>query len=158
MAEAERDAHRRRAEAAETELRHAVAGSPTPDTLKHDGWLTAAKVFLWLQFGGWLLFLVVSVPTYILIAYEDPPFGRDLEPAVQGLLMAAIVNAFFAPVGIGSAVGARGLSLGRAWGWWVSIVAFGLSCFCGCWPIGIAGMIILLRGPVRTAYLVGHAP
>jgi len=153
MAEAERDAHRHKAEAAEAQLARAVAGAPTPEGMKHDSWLTAAKVFLWLHFGGWVVFLLVSVPAYIGIAHEDPPFGHELDPTVQGLLMAAMVNAFFAPVGIGSAIGAFGLARGRAWGWWVSIVVFGISCACGCWPLGVGGIIILLRGPVRAAYL-----
>lgn len=152
-AEAQLDQERARAERAEAELQQLARGEPTIASLRADSSFTLVRVLLWLQTVGWGVFVLISFPIYISIAHDDPPFGRSIDPTAQGIVMALVVDVFFAPIGVGSAVAAVGLHRGRRWAWYLGVVVCAVSCTCGCVPIGIAGLVVLLRDKVRTTFL-----
>lgn len=110
-----------------------------------------ARGCLWLIAIGSVAFLFVSVPGYIAIAHDDPPFGDDLDYTVQGLIMAGIVNAFFSPSGIGAAISLWGIHKRKKYGWVAGIIAFGINLLF-CMPIGVYGLIAFLRSNVREAF------
>ena len=151
------DAAERRAKDAEAELQRIAAGQPTIAGLAGDSLFTLAKVALWLQFAGWVVLVLISVPAYISIAHDDPPFGRSPSPTIQGLLMAALVDTFFSPVGLTAAVAAWGLGKGRRWAWGAGLAAAALG-LCGCWPVSIVVFAALLRDRVRHAFHPPPAP
>jgi hypothetical protein len=154
-----------RAAAAEAEaarLRHgptlpAAAPAPVLARLDGDGVFAIAKVCLWLQFGCWVVLVLVSVPGYIAIAHDELPFGRSMPPTIQGLLMAAIVDVFFAPTGITALSAALGIRRAKRWAWGVGVAAGALGILF-CLPLGAVILIAFVRENVRHAFFPERAP
>jgi len=153
-AERERDLALLRAHQAEASLRGAApAAIASPaERLRGDTTFTLIQVLLWFQGALWVLGAAVATPAYVMIAYDEAPMGSALPPLAQGLLMAALVIGFFAPGPVGGVVGVVGLRRGEGWGYWVAVVSSGISCLCGCWPFGVAALVLLLLDRVRRPF------
>jgi hypothetical protein len=117
-----------------------------------DGHVRVAAGLLWVLLALYLLLVAVSVPIYISIAHDDPPFGVSMTPTVQGIVIAAIVDAFFSPLGITALVGALRLPKCTRVGYVAAIIAYGLCCLGCCIPFGGYGLYALLRQPIRQAF------
>ena len=101
---------------------------------------------------GALLLLVVSVPGYVLIAHDDPPMGDLVDPTLQGLGMAALVNAFFAPSGLCAALAVYNIHKRKKSGWTLAVIAFAINLLF-CTPLGVYGLVAFLRREVRDAFM-----
>lgn len=155
-AERQRDEESARADAAEATVKRLVEGEPGLEQLRVNGSFNALRVFLGAQTGLYLLFSLMSLPIYIGQAYEDP-IAPGLPTVVQGLLVWVFAVALFAPMGVGSLVGLIGLSKGRRWGWGAAVLASGASLLCGCFPIGVFGLIVLFQPRIRQVFLEVNA-
>lgn len=127
------------------------AAPPSVVSLPGDVHFTFMRVGLWMMFGAWLLLVLVSVPVYISIAHDQPPFGSGLDPTLQGLLMAAIVDAFYSPPALCGLFANLGFRKRRRWAHGAAVVAYGLCCLC-CLPLGGYGLWVLLRERTRRHF------
>lgn len=109
--------------------------------------VTLTRALLWLVFGGWLLLVAFSFPLYISIANEEAQAGSDLSPTLQGIVMALVVDAVFAPPAILGLVANIGLRKGRRWAYVATLLAL-VVLLLYCLPIGLYGLWAMLRNKV----------
>ena len=147
LAEAEARARR-----AEDELARTRAGAATLTALSGDVGFNLLKVALVLQVVAWGVLVIASVPTYISIAHDDPPFGGSLSPALQGCVMALVVDAFFAPAGLLPLAALIGIRRGRRWAWACMLASGAAGTLCMCVPLGAITLAVALRPRVRDAF------
>lgn len=112
---------------------------------------TLMRVGLWVVFGLWLLLVLVSVPAYISIAHDQPPFGPNLDPTIQGVILAAVVDVFYSPPALCGLFANIGFSRGRRWAHACAIVSYALCVVC-CFPLGGYGLWVLLRERTRRHF------
>ncbi|MCA9631583.1 MAG: hypothetical protein KC766_28195 [Myxococcales bacterium] len=128
-----------------------AAPPSTLNALPSDINFTLMRVGLWMVFGAWMLLVLISVPVYVSIAHDQPPFGRGMDPTLQGVLMAFFVDAFYSPPALCALFANVGFRRRRRWAHAVAVAAYALCCLC-CLPLGGYGLWVLLRERTRKHF------
>lgn len=128
-----------------------VASNDSSGELPGDIHFTLMRLGMWMIFGAWILLVLVSVPVYVSIAHDQPPFGRGMDPTVQGLVMALVVDAFYSPPALCGLFANIGFRRRRRWAHPVAVAAYALCCLC-CFPLGGYGLWVLLRERTRRHF------
>ncbi len=153
--EAERDAAVRERARLEDLLARLTRGEPNVEALEGDLPYRLAKVALWVQAGLWPVMVAAMLPAYLVMSYQDAPFGDALHPIVQGLAMTAGVAAFLSPPAILSAAASWQLGKRKHVGYPLALAAAGAGLLYGCVPLAVPIFLALMRKKVRDAFFPG---